>query len=296
MDSFKTDKIIYQDGEFIMQKAAHFNFGSQTFHYGLGAFEGIRSYETSNGIKIFKVKEHFERLKLSCEKINLSFDFDIPTLIKDAYYLLEQNELKNAYIRPVVFAEEGMNMQTSSKSHIVVMVWEWNSFYGDNLLRTCISSYEKPNPNSTPVDVKITGNYVNSVLAISEAKKNGFDEAILMDMNGYVSESTSANIFIEKDGKLFTPQKGNIMAGITRSTVMQIAKQLDFEVIEKNITLQELKNADSGFLCGTAVEIIGIQSVDDTIFPFNFSDSIGSNIQRVYKSLVLDKLSFEVII
>jgi branched-chain amino acid aminotransferase len=137
---------------------------------------------------------------------------------------------------------------------------------------------------------------VNSVLAISEAKKNGFDEAILMDMNGYVSESTSANIFIEKDGKLFTPQKGNIMAGITRSTVMQIAKQLDFEVIEKNITLQELKNADSGFLCGTAVEIIGIQSVDDTIFPFNFSDSIGSNIQRVYKSLVLDKLSFEVII
>jgi branched-chain amino acid aminotransferase len=137
---------------------------------------------------------------------------------------------------------------------------------------------------------------VNSVLAISEAKKNGFDEAILMDMNGYVSESTSANIFMEVNGKLITPQKGNIMAGITRDTVIQIAKQLDIEVIEKNITLQDLKNADTAFLCGTAVEIIGIKSVDDTIFPLLFSDSMGSNIQRVYKSLVLDKLSFEVII
>jgi branched-chain amino acid aminotransferase len=296
MDNSKTDKIIYQDGEFISQKATNFNFGSQTFHYGLGAFEGIRSYETSNGIKILKIKEHFERLKLSCEKINLSFDFDIATLIKDTYQLLKENGLKNAYIRPIVFAGEGMDMVTSSGSQIVMMAWEWNSFYGDDLLSTCISSYEKPNPNATPIDVKITGNYLNSVLAITEAKKKGFDEAILMDMNGYVSESTSANIFMEVNGKLITPQKGNIMAGITRDTVIQIAKQLDIEVIEKNITLQDLKNADTAFLCGTAVEIIGIKSVDDTIFPLLFSDSMGSNIQRVYKSLVLDKLSFEVII
>jgi branched-chain amino acid aminotransferase len=296
MEEIKDNKIVYQNGKFISQSKADFNFASQTIHYGLGAFEGIRSYETVNGIKIFKAKEHFERLRLSCQKINLPFNWDIKALIKDTYTLLEQNNLKNAYIRPIIYAGSGMDMVTSTDAHLVIMAWEWNSFYGDDLLKSCISSFEKPNPNSTPLDVKITGNYLNSALAITEARKKGFDEAILMDMNGYVAESTSANIFIEKDGKLYTPKTDNIMPGITRGIVMQIAKQLDFEVMEKNITQQDLIHADSAFLCGTAVEIIGIESVGDAVFPFSFSESIGSTIQRVYKSLVLDKLSFEVII
>jgi branched-chain amino acid aminotransferase len=296
MEEIRDNKIVCQNGNFISQSKAEFNFASQTIHYGLGAFEGIRSYETANGIKIFKAKEHFERLKLSCQKINLPFNWDIKALIKDTYTLLEKNNLKNAYIRPIVYTGSGMDMVTSTEAHLVIMAWEWNSFYGDDLLKSCISSFEKPNPNSAPLDVKITGNYLNSVLAITEAKNKGFDEAILMDMHGYVAESTSANIFIERDGKLYTPKIGNIMPGITRGIVMQIAKQLDFEVIEKNITQQDLIHADSAFLCGTAVEIIGIKSVDDTVFPFSFSESIGSTIQRVYKSLVLDKLSFEVII
>ena len=296
MQAIKDSKIVYQNGNFVSQSKAEFNFASQTMHYGLGAFEGIRSYETTNGIKLFKAKEHFERLKLSCQKINLPFNWDTKELIRDTYTLLEQNNLKNAYIRPIVYAGNGMDMVTSTDSYLVIMAWEWNSFYGDDLLKTCISSFEKPNPNSTPLDVKITGNYLNSVLAITDAKKRGFDEAILIDMNGYVAESTSANIFIEKNGKLYTPKTDNIMPGITRSSVMQIAKQLDFDVIEKNITQQDLINSDAAFLCGTAVEIISIKSVDDTIFPFSFSESIGSTIQRVYKSLVLDKLSFEVII
>ena len=176
------------------------------------------------------------------------------------------------------------------------MAWQFEVYYGDDLLKTCISSYEKPNPNSSPVNAKITGNYINSVLALSEAKRKGFDEAILLDMYGYVTESSSANVFIEKNGKLFTPAKGNILTGVTRNTVMQIAKQLDIEVEEKNITLNELKNADAAFLCGTAVEIMGIQSVEEVSFPISFSDSFGATIQRVYKNIVLDKLSFEVII
>jgi branched-chain amino acid aminotransferase len=296
MESSNSKKIIYQNGKFLNQEKTDFNFASQTFHYGLGAFEGIRSYDTSNGVKIFKVEQHFERLKISCEKINLTFNWDIKLLIKDTYQLLKENNIKNAYIRPLVYAGEGMDMISTSQSGIILMAWEWNSFYGDELLKTCISSFEKPNPNSMPIGVKITGNYLNSALAISEAKKNGFDEAILIDMHGYLAESTSANIFIEKDGKLYTPQEGNIMAGITRETVLIIAKQLDIDIIEKNLTVNDLKNADSAFLCGTAVEIIGLKSVDDTVFPLNFADSIGSSIQRVYKSLVLDKLSFEVII
>jgi branched-chain amino acid aminotransferase len=288
--------IIYLNGSFKKDTENRIDFKSQTKQYGYGAFEGLRSYTTGNGTKIFKAKEHFERLKKSCEKINLDFNWNIPTLIKDAYQLLEENILKNAYIRPLVFADEGMDMVNDGKSHLMMIAWEWNSFYGDDLLNTCISSFEKTNPNSAPIDVKITGNYLNSVLAINEAKKKGFDEAILLDMNGFVTESTSANVFIEKGGKLYTPQKGNIMAGITRKSVMQIADQLDIEVIEKNISLEEFKSADAAFLCGTAVEIIGIKSIDITAFPLSFNDSIGASIQRVYKSLVLDKLSFEVII
>ena len=133
-------------------------------------------------------------------------------------------------------------------------------------------------------------------MAISDAKAKGFDEAILLDANGFVTETTSANVFIEKNGKLFTPLKSNIMPGITRATVIKIAEQLDIEVEEKNITADEFKNADSAFACGTAVEIIGIKAVDDKIFPLAFDLSLGANIQRVYRSLVLDKLSFEVII
>lgn len=288
--------IIYLNGSFKNETENRIDFKSQTTQYGYGAFEGLRSYTTGNGTKIFKAKEHFERLKKSCEKINLGFNWDIPALIKDTYQLLEKNKLKNAYIRPLVFADEGMDMVSDGKSHLMMTAWEWNSFYGDDLLKTCISSFEKPNPKSTPTDVKITGNYLNSVLAINEAKKKGFDEAILLDMNGFIAESTSANVFIEKGGKLYTPQKGNILTGITRDTVMQIANQLEIEIIEKNILLEEFKAADAAFLCGTAVEIIGIKSIDETIFPLYFNDSIGASILRVYKSLVLDKLSFEVFI
>ena len=296
MDNFKTLTIIYKDGEFHPYDSVGIEFASQTAQYGFGAFEGIRAYQTANGTKLFKAVEHFERLKSSCEQIYLPFEWDIPQLINDTYRLLEVNQIKNAYVRPLVFADHGMSMLAGKTSHIVIMAWQFEVYYGDDLLKTCISSYEKPNPNSSPVNAKITGNYINSVLALSEAKRKGYDEAILLDMYGYVTESSSANIFIEKDGKLFTPAKSNILTGITRNTVMQIAKQLDIEVEEKNITLNELKNADAAFLCGTAVEIMGIQSVEDVSFPVSFSDSFGATIQRVYKNIVLDKLSFEVII
>lgn len=296
MNSFKNLTTIYKDGDFLPYESVGIEFTSQTIQYGFGAFEGLRAYQTANGTKIFKAAEHFERLKSSCEQIHLPFNWDINQLELDAYKLLKANQLKNAYLRPLIYAGQGMSMYNSITSHIAILAWEFEAYYGDDLLRACISSYEKSNPNSGPVNAKITGNYLNSVLALSEAKRKGYDEAILLDMYGYVTESSSANIFIEKDGKLFTPAKGNILTGITRKTVMQIARQLDIEVEEKNITVNELKNADAAFLCGTAVEIMGIQSIEEVSFPIPFSDSIGATIQRVYKNIVLDKLSFEVII
>lgn len=296
MDSFKNLAIIYKDGDFLPYGSLGMDFASQTIQHGFGAFDGIRAYQTANGTKLFKVSEHFERLKSSCEKINLPFNWHINQLIKDTYKLLEANQIKNAYVKPLVYADNGMSKNNSVASHIVILAWEFEAYYGDELLKTCISSYEKPNPQSSPLNALITGNYINSVLALSEAKTKGYDEAILLDMYGYVTESSSANIFIEKNGKLYTPAKDNILSGITRNTVMQIAHQLDIEIEEKNLTVTDLKNADSAFLCGTAVEIMGIQSVEEMIFPIPFSDSIGATIQRVYKNIVLDKLSFEVII
>lgn len=296
MESFKGDKIIYKDGAFVKATEAGIDFFSQTIHYGFGAFEGIRSYQTGNGVKLFKVKEHFERLRFSCQEIGLPFHWDINQLVTDTYRLLELNDLKNAYVRPLVFAGTDMSMVASKKSQLIITAWQWDAFYGDKFLKTCISSFEKPTPNAIPIKAKITGNYINSVMAISEAKKNGFDEAILLDINGFITETTSANVFIEKNGKLFTPLKTNIMPGITRATVIKIAEQLDIEVEEKNITVEEFRNADSAFACGTAVEIIGIKAVDNQVYPLAFDLSLGANIQRVYRSLVLDKLSFEVII
>lgn len=296
MESFKKDQIIYKDGAFVKAAEAGIDFFSQTIHYGFGAFEGIRSYQTANGVKLFKVKEHFERLRFSCGQINMPFHWDISQLVDDTYKLLELNDLKNAYVRPLVFAGTDMSMRSSSKAQLIITAWQWDAFYGDKFLKTCISAFEKPTPNSIPIKAKITGNYINSVLAITDAKNKGFDEAILIDVHGFITETTSANVFIEKNGKLFTPKKENIMPGITRATVIQIAEQLDIEVQEKDITVEEFKDADSAFACGTAVEIIGIKAVDKKVYPLAFDLSLGANIQRVYRSLVLDKLSFEVII
>ncbi len=296
MESFSQNRIVYKDGDFIKSASTGVDFFSQTVHYGFGAFEGIRSYQTKNGVKLYKVREHFERLKASCDQIHLPFHWETDQLVEDSYALLEMNKLKNAYVRPLVYADVDMSMTNSGKSHLIITAWQWDAFYGDKLLKTCMSSYKKPNPEAMPVNAKITGNYINSVLAISEAKRNGFDEAILVDSSGFITETTSANMFIEKDGKLLTPRTGSIVPGITRATVMKIAKQLDIEVEEKNITIEEFKAADSAFVCGTAVEIIGIKSIDEVVFPVVFESSLGANIQRVYKKIVLDKLRFEVII
>ncbi|RKD18596.1 branched-chain amino acid aminotransferase [Pelobium manganitolerans] len=296
MESFKRDQLIYKDGVFVKASEAGIDFFSQTIHYGFGAFEGLRSYQTGNGVKIFKAKEHFNRLKFSCAQINMPFNWDIDQLILDTYTLLERIGLTNAYIRPMVFAGADMSMISSKKAQLIITAWSWDAFYGDKFLKTCISKTEKPTPSSIPINAKITGNYINSVLAITDAKARGFDEAILVDVNGFISETTSANVYMEKGGKLYTPKADNVMPGITRATVMKIAEQLEIEVIEKDITVEEFKNADSAFACGTAVEIIGIKSVDECTYPLAFDLSLGANIQRVYKSLVLDKLSFEVII
>ena len=296
MQYYNSNTVIYLNGAFVKATEAKTDLYGQSLHYGLAAFEGIRAYKTHNATRVFKIKEHFERLKKSCELVGIPYPWDNKDLIKKTYRLLEKNNLKDAYIRPIVYSEPQMTLVAPENVNIMICAWEWGAYLGDKQLKVCISPFQRPNPKSTFVEAKISGHYVNSILATTDAKKRGFDEALLLDMNENVAEGSGANIFIEKGGKLYTPALGNILAGITRATVIELCKMLDIEVIEKTISVDELKNADSAFFCGTAAEVIGIHTIDDTVYRQRWSDSIGYTIQRAYKNLVLEKVNYEVII
>lgn len=284
------------NGKFVKAAEAKTDLYGQSLHYGLAAFEGIRAYKTHNATRVFKIKEHYKRLQRSCELLNIPFPWDINELIKQTYRLLELNNLKDAYIRPLVYSEPNMSLVAPEAVSIMICAWEWASYLGDKQLKVCISPFQRPNPKSTFVEAKISGHYVNSILASTDAKQKGFDEALLLDMHGNVAEAPGANIFIEKNGKLYTPSLGNILAGITRATVIELCHVLDIEVIEKPISVAELKNADGAFFCGTAAEIVGIHTIDDVVYRQRWSDSIGATMQRAYKNLVLEKVNYEVII
>lgn len=296
MDYYDSSTVIYLNGRFVQAKDAKTDLYGQSLHYGLAAFEGIRAYKTHNATRIFKIREHYERLQRSCELVGIPYNWNNDELIKQTYQLLEINHLKDAYIRPIVYSDPNMTLIAPTKVNIMICAWEWGAYLGNKQLKVGISPFQRPNPKSTFVEAKISGHYVNSILATTEAKKRGFDEALLLDMHENVAEGSGANIFIEKQGKLYTPSLGNILAGITRATVIELCKVLDIELIEKAISVTELKNADSAFFCGTAAEIIGIHTIDDTVYKQRWNDSIGYTIQRAYKNLVLEKVNYEVII
>lgn len=296
MQYYDSNTEIYLNGDFVKAAEATTDLYGQSLHYGYAVFEGIRAYKTHNGTRVFKLRAHFNRLRRSAELMHIPFPFDINDLIKQTYKLLEKNNLKDAYIRPLVFCEPNMTLVPAVESSIMICAWEWGAYLGDKLQRACISSYQRPNPKSTHVEAKASGHYVNSILATTEAKSKGFDEAILLDMNFNIAEAPGANIFIEKNGRLYTPPPGNILPGITRSTVIRLCKTLDIECIERHLSVEDLKNADSAFFCGTAVEVAGIASVDEVVFPTLWTESLGATIQRTYKALVLEKQNYEVII
>jgi branched-chain amino acid aminotransferase len=282
--------ILYLNGEYVKAAEAKMDFYSQSFHYGYSVFEGIRSYRTASGeSKIFKATEHYERLKASADAINLPFEYAVDELIRVTYEVLKRNNLQDAYIRPVVYAPANMSFVVNKESFIVIEVWEMQPFLGDKLLRIMTSSFERPNPKGFKIHAKAAGHYVNSLLASQEAKAAGYDEALLNDMNGYVAEGPGANIFYEKEGRLVTPALGNILPGITRATVFEICKELAIEVEEKFFTTEELKKADAAFYCGTAAEIIGFESLDQTIFPKPWNETISRQIQLAYKNRTIEK-------
>ncbi|MFY7944846.1 MAG: branched-chain amino acid transaminase [Crocinitomicaceae bacterium] len=283
---YNSNSQVYFNGKFVKANEATTDLYAQTLHYGSGVFEGIRSYDTPDGVRIFKAKEHFERLKYSAECMHIQFPWTVEELTKISYELLEINGLKDAYLRPLLYLGANMSLVPTNEVHLVIMAWEWGKYLGDNLLRVMLSSYQRPNPKSCHVEAKVVGHYTNSILATTEAKQKGFDEALLTDMNGYVAEGPGANFFYEKNGKLYTAPLGNILSGITRATVFEIAKELEIEVEEKLFTPDEIYTADIAFFCGTAAEVIGIQQFNEHVFPMKWEDSNSHLIQRKYKRRV----------
>lgn len=297
MAKYYNDKtVIWLDGKLIKASEAGLDLFSQSLHYGYAVFEGIRSYKTTAGkTKIFEADAHYDRLRFSANSLKIPFDYSTEQLKDATYEMLAQNNLQDAYIRPLVFVPANMSFNLNTESHTVIAAWEMAPFLGDKLLRIMTSSFQRPNPKGFIIEAKASGHYVNSILASQEAKANGFDEALLCDMNGFVAEGPGANMFFEKDCVLYTPATGNILPGITRKTILKLASGLNIKVVEKHFTTEELKTADAAFFCGTAAEVIGWESIDDYHFPKPWSETAGRQLQQAYNDLTVQRLKEKIL-
>jgi branched-chain amino acid aminotransferase len=286
---FNDKTYIYFDGDFVKADEAKVNLYLQTLHYGYGVFEGIRSYATDSGPKIFKAKEHYRRLQQSCSLMNIPFHYSIKELEEISYKVLEKNNISDAYIRPLVMCSPNMSLTKAHHSMLLIAAWEWSSYLGQKLLDIKTSSFCRPHPRSIKVEAKACGHYVNSILAVNEAKEAGYDEALLLDNEGWLAEGPGANLFFEKGGQLYTPQKGNLLPGITRDTVFEICKQLDIVFEEGKYLPADLYNADAAFYCGTGAEIVGINSVDGKQLAKEWNETVSAQVQKAYQQLVREK-------
>lgn len=277
---------VFLDGQFCPVSAVSFDLFSQTLHYGNGVFEGIRAYDTAHGTRIFKAEAHYERLIYSAEKMLMPFSYTVEQLIDLSYDLLRRNHLSDAYIRPLIYAGPAMGLEATTETHLLLTAFEWGRLLGDKAAHIMTSSYTRPSPTSCHVEAKVCGHYINSILAKTEAKQKGFDEAILLDAQGYVAEASGANLFFEKDEVLYTPPRGNILPGITRATIFELAAEMGVPVVERLFRPEELYEADGAFFVGTAAEVAAIGTVDGHPFAMSWEDTLGYLFARKYRQLV----------
>ncbi len=286
---FNKDTQVYLNGQWTKAAEATTGLYTQTMHYGSGVFEGIRSYATDEGTQIFKAEEHFERLKYSAGKMHIDLDLTIDQMVEISYELLDRNQLSDAYIRPLIYTGANMALMPTEEVNIFFCAWKWGRYLGEKLLDVMISSYQRPNPKSCYVEAKVVGHYTNSILATTEAKQKGFDEALLLDMNGYVAEGPGANFFYENKGKIYTCPKGGILSGITRDTILELAQALEIPVEERFFKPEEVKGADGAFFTGTAAEVAGLRSLDGESFKMDWEDTLGHQLSMAYNRLVIGK-------
>ena len=283
---YDDNTVVYLNGEWLKAQSAKVGLYQQSFHYGNGVFEGIRSYQTPTGPKVWHAKAHYERLLYSAKTMHISIPYAVDELVELTYELLEKNQLGDAYIRPLLYTSENMGLHIDDEAHLFMCAWDWGSYFGEKPLHLVTSQYSRPDPDSCHVEAKVTGHYANSLLAMKAAKQQGFDDALLLDKNGHVAEATGANIFIQKGDALLTPKTGHLLPGITRQIVMDLCKSMGISCQEATLSLADVLAADAAFLTGTAVEIKGVTSLDTQVFPLPWPDSLGATIHQQFNQKV----------
>jgi branched-chain amino acid aminotransferase len=282
------DGVIWLDGEMVPWREAKIHVLTHTLHYGTGVFEGVRAYKTDKGAAIFRLQEHTDRLFRSAHILGMPMPYDTDTLNAAQLAVVRENGLDSAYIRPMCFyGSEGMGLRADNlQVHAMVAAWDWGAYLGEEELekgiRIKVSSFTRHHVNITMCRAKANGNYMNSMMALKEALDCGYDEALLLDAEGYVMEGSGENIFIVRNGVVYTPDLTSALDGITRNTVMELCKELGIEVVEKRITRDEVYIADEAFFTGTAAEVTPIREVDKRPIGNNGRGPITERLQELY--------------
>jgi branched-chain amino acid aminotransferase len=282
------DCLIWVDGAMVPWREARVHVLTHTLHYGMGVFEGLRAYKTDRGTAIFRLREHTRRLLNSAKIFNMHIPFDTQTLLEAQQEVVRRNKLESAYIRPMCFyGSEEMGLHAKNlKVHCIVAAWKWGSYLGEegirNGIRVKVSSFARHHVNVNMCKAKSNGSYMNSILAFNEASAAGYDEALLLDSEGYVSEGSGENIFIVRDGVIYTPDLTSCLDGITRNTIFILAAELGLTIKEKRITRDEVYIADEAFFTGTAAEVTPIREVDGRSIGSGSKGEITQRLQALY--------------
>jgi branched-chain amino acid aminotransferase len=282
------DGWIWLDGEMRPWREAKVHVLTHTLHYGMGVFEGVRAYETDKGPAIFRLQDHTQRMFRSAHILGMDIPYDAETLNQAQRDAVSKNNLTSAYLRPMCFyGSEGMGLRADNlRVHVMVAAWEWGAYLGEenlrNGIRIRVSSFTRHHVNITMCRAKANGNYMNSMLALQEALRDGYDEALLLDAEGYVMEGSGENIFIVRDGVIYTPDLTSALDGITRQTVITLAQELGIPVVEKRITRDEVYIADEAFFTGSAAEVTPIREVDNRTIGGGGRGPVTERLQTLY--------------
>jgi branched-chain amino acid aminotransferase len=289
------DGVIWYDGKLVDWRSATTHVLTHTLHYGMGVFEGVRAYKTDKGAAIFRLQDHTDRLFNSAHILQMKMPFSKQEIMEAQKAAVRENKLESAYIRPMAFyGAEAMGIAAKTLStHVICAAWSWGAYMGDEALtkgiRVKTSSFSRHHVNITMCKAKANGNYMNSILAHQEAAQDGYDEALLLDVDGFVAEGSGENVFIIRKGKLYTPDLTSALEGITRDTIVQLAKEIGLEVIEKRITRDEVYTADEAFFTGTAAEVTPIRELDNRNIGSGTRGPITEKLQAMYFDVVKGK-------
>ena len=286
------DGVIWLDGEMVDWREAKVHVLTHTLHYGMGVFEGVRAYETEKGPAIFRLQDHTDRLFNSAKILDMAMPFSKEEINDAQLQAVQKNNLSSAYLRPMCFyGSEGMGLRADNlKTHVMVAAWSWGAYLGDDGLNKGIriktSSFTRHHVNVTMCKAKANGNYMNSMMALQEALRDGYDEAMLLDVDGFVAEGSGENIFLVRQGKIYTPDLTSALDGITRNTIFVLAQECGYEIIEKRITRDEVYIADEVFFTGSAAEVTPIREVDNRTIGNGGRGPITEKLQTMYFDVV----------